>query len=62
MMTSLLALIVCTALALSFASTRGIGILGMGILILLFPVITIAIALLGGIAFFVFQRYIGASK
>jgi len=62
MMTSLLALIVCTVLALSFASTRGIGILGMGILILLFPVITTAIALLGGIAFFVYQRYIGASK
>lgn len=57
-MTSLLALIVCTVLALSFSSTRGIGILGMGILILLFPVITIAIALLFAIAFFVYQRYL----
>ena len=59
---TLLALIVCTVLALSFASTRGIGILGMGILILLFPVITIAIALILGIAYFVYQRYIGATK
>jgi len=57
-MTSLLALIVCTVLALSFASTRGIGILGMGILILLFPVITIAIALILGIAFFAYHHYL----
>jgi hypothetical protein len=56
MMTSLLALIVCTVLALSFASTRGIGILGMGILILLFPIITTAIALILGAAFFVYHH------
>jgi len=62
MAASVLALVVCTVLALSFASTRGIGILGMGILILLFPVITIAIAICGAIAFFVYQRYIGATK
>ena len=60
-MTSLLALIVCTVLALCFASTRGIGILGMGILILLFPIITIAIALLGGIAFFMYHHYLKGS-
>ena len=49
---------VCTVLALCFASTRGIGILGLGILILLFPVITIAIALLGGIAFILYHHYL----
>ena len=61
MVTSLLALIVCTVLALSFASTRGIGILGMGILILLFPVITIAIALLLGGVYFIFHHYLKGS-
>jgi hypothetical protein len=57
-MTGVLALIVCTVLALSFASTRGIGILGLGIMILLFPVITIAIALILGVAYFVFHNYL----
>ena len=61
-MASVLALIVCTVLALSFASTRGIGILGTGILILLFPVVTTAIVLVLGIAFFIYQRKKGTAK
>jgi hypothetical protein len=56
-MAAVIALIVCTVLAMMFSSTRGIGILGTGILILLFPVITTAIVLMGGVAFFVY-RYI----
>ena len=58
-MTSVLALIVCTAFALCFSATRGIGILGLGILILLFPVITLAIAICGAIAFFVYHHLKG---
>lgn len=53
-MATTLALIVCTSLALSFASTRALGILGTGILILLFPVITIATIVLGcAVAYFI---------
>lgn len=56
-MAATLAIFTCTALALSFASTRGIGILGTGILILLFPVVTIAAIVLTGIAAYLFHRY-----
>jgi hypothetical protein len=57
-MAAVIALIVCTVLAMMFSSTRGIGILGTGILILLFPVITTAIVLLGGVAFFVYRYFL----
>jgi len=62
MTTITLALVVCTALCLSFSTTRGLGILGTGVLILLFPVVTTAIVLMGGVAFFIYQRHKGASK
>jgi hypothetical protein len=58
MMAAIFALTICTALALTFSSTRGIGILGLGILILLFPVITTAIVLIGAVAYFVYHRYL----
>jgi hypothetical protein len=61
MMTSVFALVVCTVLALSFSTTRGIGILGMGILILLFPVITTAIALMGALAYVVYHHFLKGS-
>jgi hypothetical protein len=56
-MATALAVFTCTALALSFASTRGIGILGAGILILLFPVVTTVAIIFGCIAAFLFHRY-----
>lgn len=56
-MATALAIFICTALALSFASTRAIGILGTGILILLFPVVAIAAIVLAGIAVYFFHRY-----
>jgi hypothetical protein len=56
-METALAIFTCTALALAFASTRGIGILGTGILILMFPVVTIVAIVLAGIAAFLFHRY-----
>jgi len=52
----LLAIFTCTALALSFSSTRGIGILGTGILILLFPVPTILAIICGCIAAYLFRK------
>lgn len=52
-----LALIVCTLLSLSFASTRAIGILGTGVLILLFPRITTATIVLGcGVAYLIYRH------
>ncbi len=60
-MATTLALIVCTALALAFSSTRAIGILGTGILILLIsPVVTIAIVTICGVAFLIYKRNKGA--
>ena len=56
-MATTLAIFTCTALALSFSSTRGIGILGAGILILLFPVVTTLALVLAGLAAFLFHRY-----
>lgn len=57
-MATTLALVVCTALALSFVNTRSLGIIGTGLLILLFPIITTVLALLLGAAFFVYHRYL----
>jgi hypothetical protein len=56
-MATALAIFICTALALSFASTRAIGILGTAILILLFPVVTTLAIIIGCIAAFLFHRY-----
>jgi hypothetical protein len=56
-METALAIFTCTALALSFASTRGIGILGTGVLMLLFPAVTTVAIVLAGIAAFLFHRY-----
>jgi hypothetical protein len=51
-----LAIFICTALALSFTSTRGIGILGAGILMLLFPAVTTVAIALAGVAAYLFHR------
>jgi hypothetical protein len=56
-MVTALAIFTCTALALSFASTRGVGILGTGVLMLLFPAVTTVAIVLAGIAAFLFHRY-----
>jgi hypothetical protein len=56
-MVTALAIFTCTALALSFASTRGIGILGTGVLMLLFPAVTTLAIALAGLAAFLFHRY-----
>lgn len=55
-MATILALVVCTALALMFSSTRGIGILGTGVLILMFPAVTTLALVLAGIAFFIYRH------
>jgi hypothetical protein len=55
-----LAIFICTALALAFASTRGIGILGTGILILMFPVVTIVAIAFTGIAYFIYHHKKGS--
>jgi hypothetical protein len=59
-MTGLLALSVCTALAMAFSSTRSIGILGTGALLLLAPVPTVLAIIFGCIAaYFIYQRKTG---
>jgi hypothetical protein len=55
-MATILALVVCTALALAFSSTRAIGILGTGILILMFPVATTLAMASAGIAYLIHQH------
>jgi hypothetical protein len=55
-----LAILVCTVLALSFASTRGIGILGTGILILLYPVVTTMAIAVTGLAYFIYRHKKGS--
>jgi hypothetical protein len=59
-MATALAIFICTALALSFASTRAIGILGTAILILLFPVVTTVAIIFGCVAANFFRK--GATK
>jgi hypothetical protein len=62
MTSALLALVICTLLALSFPSTRGIGILGTAILILFYPVATTVALLFGGTAtLIILQRKKGTS-
>lgn len=56
-MAATLAILTCTVLALSFSSTRGIGILGTGVLILLFPVVTTVALVLAGLVAYLFHRY-----
>lgn len=55
-MVATLAILTCTVLALSFTSTRGIGILGTGILILLFPVVTTLAIALSCLAYFIYHH------
>jgi hypothetical protein len=55
MASAIIALVVCTALSLSFSSTRGIGVLGTAILIMFFPAVVLAVALLGGAAYLIYQ-------
>jgi hypothetical protein len=55
-MAAILALVVCTTLALFFSTTRGIGILGTGVLILLFPVVTIATVAFACVAYFIHKK------
>jgi hypothetical protein len=59
-MATTLAILTCTALALSFSSTRGIGILGTGILILLFPAVTLLAIALSALAYFIYRHMKGS--
>jgi hypothetical protein len=56
-MAATFAILTCTVLALSFSSTRGIGILGTGVLILLFPVVATVAFIVGCIAAYFIHRY-----
>jgi len=49
------AMVVATVFFLSFASLRWIGILGLALLLYLFPAAIVALLVLGAIAFYVFK-------
>ena len=46
------AMVVMTFFFLAFASLRWIGILGLALLLYIFPLVTVALLVLGGCAFF----------
>lgn len=50
-----LAMVIATMFFLAFASLRWIGILGVALLLYLFPMVIVALLVLGGIAFYVFK-------
>lgn len=49
------ATVVITLFFLTFASLRWIGLLGMALLIYLFPLVTVGLLVLGAIAFFLLK-------
>lgn len=49
---------VISALCLLLASTRKYSVIGMGMLLYFYPVITIGVLLLAGIAYFIYRRKI----
>lgn len=49
------ATVVVTVFFLAFASLRWVGLLGMALLICLFPLVTVGLLVLGAIAFFVLK-------
>ncbi len=58
MTTATLALFICTMLALTHSSTRGMAIIGAALCVIAAPITTIAIALILGIAYFVYHHYL----
>jgi len=56
-MTLTISLLVTTLFCLAFASTRGIGILGVFVLLNLFPLITVTSLLIGGVAFYFYNLH-----
>ena len=56
MATTTLALTICTALALLSPSTRGIGIIGTGVLILLHPTLTITTIVSSAVAYYIYKH------
>ena len=49
------AMVVATVFFLSFASLRWIGILGLALLLYLFPMVIAALLVLAGVAFYLFK-------
>ena len=52
-----LTLSVVTLLGLAFESTRGFAVIGVGLLLYLYPYGFLALVLLGGTAFFFIRKY-----
>ena len=48
-------MVVATFFFLAFASLRWIGILGLALLLYLFPMVIVALLVLGGLAFYLFK-------
>lgn len=49
------AMVVATFFFLAFASSRWIGVLGLALLIYLFPLVTVALLVLGGVIFYLIK-------
>ena len=50
-----LAMVAATFFFLAFATLRWIGILGLALLLYLFPMVIVALLVLGGLAFYLFK-------
>ena len=48
-------IVVATFFFLAFASLRWIGILGLALLLYLFPMVIVALLVLGGLAYYIFK-------
>lgn len=51
------ALVVATLLCFALPSTRGIGVMGVALLLYFFPLTTLALLVLGGVIFYFFYLY-----
>jgi len=56
-MTLTISLLVTTLLCLAFASTRGIGIVGMFVLLNMHPLATAGALIVGGVAFYFYHLH-----
>ena len=52
-----IAVLMASLVCLAFAATRIIGVVGLLVLLYLYPVFFVAIALLGGVAFYFYYRH-----
>ncbi|MEW6119224.1 MAG: hypothetical protein AB1593_03950 [Pseudomonadota bacterium] len=55
MSSTVLALVVTTAICLAFSSTRGFGVLGVFLLFNLYPVLSTLLLAIGGVAFAIYH-------